>query len=360
MKVYDLSNSILEFRTSIEIRQKLEQTYMKYSPFKDFADSISYWFFKNERLILHSIDNSNINFIRKSISNFIQKSKTFKSRNNNIIIHKLIAELQEIEYYILNKEIDKLKEILELLPKTISKLKYQYFVNLDPEHKNEFKILQVLANKLQSYDHHFIITQNYERYLQYGDILLFFNMVGKKGLVSRAITSFTKSLITHVGIYIGNGKIFESSSSKGGVVEDSIRTKDKQIIVVLRGNLQNHHIEKLKQTIEELKNMSPKYGFKELFGHALFQKTGYFPRILRNDKSYFCSELVSEVFRKIGYPISAGVLSQNITPGSILDSRFLKVVCVLDNLDKDTYLCDIEFLKAIQDTITKVKILSLQ
>ncbi|MCH8519865.1 MAG: hypothetical protein LAT82_03875 [Nanoarchaeota archaeon] len=357
MKVYDLSNSILEFRTSIEIKQKLELTYTKYSKFKDFADSISYWFFKNEQLIFYSLDNSNINFIKKSILDIIKQLRTFNTKNTKLVINKLIAELQEIEFHISHKNTTQLQEHLKLLPKTISKIKYQYFVNLDPEHKNELKILKLLSNKLQSYEHNFIVTNNYEQYLQYGDVLLFFNMEGKKGVVSKLITSFTKSLITHVGIYVDNGKIFESSSSKGGVVEDTIQTKNKQVIVVLRGDLRTHHIENLKQIVYELKQTSPKYGYKELFGHALFQKTGYFPKILRSNTSYFCSELISEIFRKINYPISAGVLSQNITPGSIMDSRNLKLVCVLDNVEENSYQCDIEFLKDIRATIDKFSLL---
>lgn len=357
MKVYDLSNSILEFRTSIEIKQKLEQTYTKYSPFKEFADSISYWFFKNEKLIFYSLNNSNIDFIQKSISSFIQTSKTFSSKNNKLVINKLVAELQEIQHHLSQYNTPELQKHLNILPKIISKLKYQYFVNLDPNHKNELKILKLLVNKLQSYEHSFILTHNYQQYLQYGDVLLFFNMKGKKGFVSKMITSFTKSLITHVGIYTGDGKIFESSSSKGGVVEDLIQTKDKQIIVVLRGDLQQQHIEKLRTTIEELKKTSPKYGYRELFGHALFQKTGYFPRILRDNTSYFCSELVSEIFTTINYPIAAGVISQNITPGSIMDSRNLKLICVLDNLQDNTYHCENEFLKDLRATIDKFQLL---
>jgi uncharacterized protein YycO len=316
------------------------------------------YFHKNGICIIYSLEDwsGSTNISIGQYCDYIELKIEYlnKLRRGNVkkSVSKLINELKDIRECIQRRNKDSLNEHLELFNKTISNIKYDYFVNLDPTHKMEYKLLSNLISKIETIgDIYSINDGDFVNKLAIGDILLYFNMSSRNSFFTKTITKFTKSFIIHAGIYTGGGNILEANETSGSVDNIKIRlTESNQIIVVMRGNLNANQIEMISKIARNFKENTSGYGYKELIGQAIFQKTGIFPNIFTNKHAYFCSELVDEVYKKIGYPLTAGKTSQYATPGDIIDSRYLRVAYILDNLNDKTYTSIQDFLKDLINT----------
>src|SRR3989338_620344 len=110
-------------------------------------------------------------------------------------------------------------------------MKKDLFENLN------IKELQTLLNLSTSPEHFILRKKDFHKHLRFGDVICSINLTTRRGFVAKSIMNMTKSRVTHAKIYVGKGKIIDSTSHRGFVDYDNLTDMKEQILVALRANL---------------------------------------------------------------------------------------------------------------------------
>jgi hypothetical protein len=161
-----------------------------------------------------------------------------------------------------------------------------------------------------------MITDLIKQNVQIGDVLLSFN---KKNILSKAITEISHSDFSHAFLYIGNGKILESSI-EGVVIKDLsyYLDYDKYYVSLRRPSITLLEAEEMVRFCKTKLGIS--YGYLQMF-YAWFlftfqlRKNKWFMRV--DLPGIVCSELVAEGLQHIKrYPFK-DTSPANVTPADL-------------------------------------------
>lgn len=204
--------------------------------------------------------------------------------------------------------------------------------------KNLFENLKIKELKtllsLSSNPKQFILRKkDFHKHLRFGDVICSINFTTRKGSVAKSIMKMTKSRVTHTKIYVGKGKIIDSTSHRGFVDYEKLMDMKEQILVVLRANLSPTQRKRFHGIVRRMLKRKPRYNMKGLVGYAVYRVTGFFPSWLNTKGSFFCSEFVYECFLKAGYKLGEHKNSEFVSPSNVFESKKLNIICLLDGIN---------------------------
>jgi hypothetical protein len=182
-------------------------------------------------------------------------------------------------------------------------------------------------------ERHILRKGDFHKNLKFGDIICSINFTGRKGLVANSIMKMTKSRVTHAAIYVGKGKIIDSTSHRGFVDYTDLMDMKEQILIGLRADLSPSQKIRLKKVISNMLKNKPSYDKRALIVQTVYEITGFFPRWLDAKGEFFCSEFVYECYQKAGCKLRAHEHSQFVSPTSLYESPKLNIVYMLDGIN---------------------------
>jgi uncharacterized protein YycO len=164
--------------------------------------------------------------------------------------------------------------------------------------------------------------------LKVGDVLLFKG----ESWISKAIMWFTNSEWSHVAIYAGDGRIYESTETgvELNVLKFRINHCERILVKRYMEPLTDSDREKMIQKATEL--IYENYDIWQFIGlgiYFLFRKLGIrFSFLIPNSRrKMICSELVYVLYLAMGKKLSDN--PKTFTPESIKSSEFFYSVCML-------------------------------
>jgi len=171
-----------------------------------------------------------------------------------------------------------------------------------------------------------IIDKYITNKLQKGDIIL---ISTSENFISWLIQRFTKSIWSHIGIYIGEGQWVEATMSKVKIssIYNLVNQYNYRKLRILRlkkeldPDIQNIIINESKKCIGLRCNI---LGNLKLVLSIIFGKT-YFIKHLQSRKQFYCNKFIGEVFSKIGIKFKKKK-EYHITIEDIIKSKKLKTI----------------------------------
>lgn len=212
---------------------------------------------------------------------------------------------------------------------------------------------QELINK------YIINKDNYKQFLIDGDVLMSFKLYDyiKKDFFTKIVNKVTGSAVTHAGVYC-NGLVAEARQKGSSVQWNDLHTAKNEIIIVLRTDLSE---DQRRMIVERVRfycpegNMKPKYGYNwtGLLLHPVARRFKWLSRYIPKGKTFFCSELVAQIFMDIGIQLTPFSDPALVTPKDILESKKLFFVYVLDATR--TFMNKDQEKKDFQDMLSQAK-----
>lgn len=197
----------------------------------------------------------------------------------------------------------------------------------------KIKELKTLLSLSSGHEDFILRKKDFYKNLKFGDVICSINLRNRRGFIPKSIMKLTKSRVTHAEIYVGRGKIIDSTSHRGFVDYGNLIDLKEQILVVLRPNLSHTQKRRLYRIIRRMFKIKPRYDMKGLIGHTVYKITGFFPKWLNTKANFFCSEFVYEVFLKSGLKLGEHENSEFVSPTNIFESKKLKIICILDGVN---------------------------
>jgi len=161
--------------------------------------------------------------------------------------------------------------------------------------------------------------------MQIGDVIFFRGTVrGSTSPISWLIQTLTKSEFTHVGLYVGDGKIIEA--------DRFIKTRIRKF----RPDREHHTIYRLPKLTDIQKEAIQWYAKRyEGMGYDYLQIIGFIFRLLfkwnaplfNQANKLVCSELIDRVFYQVGVPRKTENCPPvgNVTPAELLEVYPLEI-----------------------------------
>ncbi len=186
--------------------------------------------------------------------------------------------------------------------------------------------------------------------LEEGDIILTKKKFVENSLFTKVVSKLIRSKIVHSSMVYKVGKnyleIFESIGDNGGKsVIHSLEFSNSSFYLILRKKKSLSNMQKKELVTLMSQNIGRKYSFIKVFSAIFTQRreilsnNPYFPYKRRSNifkflSGVFCSEIISELYSKIGIRLGFSKDNSMVSPLELLNSSELEIIGYIENATK--------------------------